>query len=71
MKVRELILQLQKCDQDRVVLVEGYEGGYCNPAVCQTMAVLGRSKPYEGDHDYAYEWDDEEIKTACILIRKD
>jgi hypothetical protein len=63
MKVRELI-------PDRVVLVEGYEGGYCNPAVCETVAVLGRSKPYEGDHDYADEWDDEEIKTVCILIRK-
>jgi hypothetical protein len=26
--VRELIERLQECDQDRIVVVDGYEGGY-------------------------------------------
>lgn len=70
MKVRQLILKLQKYDPESVVVVEGYEGGYCDPMVCETIAVLGRTKPYEGDHDYAYAYDDPALKTMCVLIAK-
>jgi hypothetical protein len=70
MKIRELIKQLKKFDQDRVVVVSGYEGGYSDPIICEVFVVLGRSVRYEGDHSEPDSWD-KEWETVCVgILRK-
>ena len=53
MKIGELIDQLRKFDPNRVVVVSGYEGGYCDPIVCEVLVILGEAVDYEGDHSAA------------------
>lgn len=40
MKVKELILELQKCNQEDIVLVHGYEIGYCDVDKINTLFNL-------------------------------
>lgn len=72
MKIGELIDQLRKFDPNRVVVVSGYEGGYCDPIVCEVLVILGRAMPYEGQHSAADPWmvDEGEVTDVVCIARK-
>mgnify|MGYP001591743743 CR=1 FL=1 len=55
MKVKELILELQKLDQEAIVIGPGYEGGYYDvSAPTEKHIELNRNSVYDwwmGPHD--------------------
>lgn len=34
------------------VVVDGYQGGYCDVSLCAPLVLLGEGHAHEGDHDY-------------------
>jgi hypothetical protein len=61
MKVRELIEELQKLDQDKLIVINGYEGGCDFPNhLCQVKINLNVNTAwYYGKHEYVLPLDDE------------
>lgn len=53
MKVKELILELQKCNPEDIVLVHGYEVGYCDVDKIKKIKVElnVNTESYNGPHD--------------------
>ena len=70
MKVKELIVELQKLDPETLVLVDGYEGGYATPSVTDQIKVCGPFNRawYYGEYDDCE--DTESAKTKAFLIRR-
>ena len=70
MKVKELIEQLQKLDPETLVMVEGYEGGYCNAVNTKHIEVCGPFKQpwYYGEYEDCKE--DELFKTKAFLLQR-
>lgn len=70
MKVKDLILALQKLDPEMLVLVDGYEGGYTAPSATDQIEVCG---PFDRAWYYG-EYDDceggESAKTKAFLMRR-
>ena len=70
MKVKDLILALQKLDPEMLVLVDGYEGGYATPSATDQIEVCG---PFDRAWYYG-EYDDcegeESVKTKAFLMRR-
>ena len=70
MKVKDLILALQKLDPEMLVLVDGYEGGYTTPSATDQIEVCG---PFDRAWYYG-EYDDceggESVKSKVFLIRR-
>mgnify|MGYP006276033291 CR=1 FL=1 len=73
MTVAELIEQLRNYPADMRVLTLGYEGGFDNPLVTPSHAILDtnwdsekqkKHKPWYGRHD----WDSEEEKIAVPVV---
>lgn len=61
MKVRELIEELQKLDQDKMIVIKGYEGGCDFPNhIAQVNINLDvNTEWYYGRHEYVLPIDDE------------
>lgn len=75
MTIKELIEQLQKHDQDRVVMVDGYEGGLDSDIGISTGDVVlnVNAQDYYGPHELApYHTTNHPLPTvqALILSRK-
>lgn len=54
MKVKDLILRLQECDPEYMVVVDGYEGGVCellNMEDCVEVAMCVNTESYYGPHE--------------------
>lgn len=54
MKVKELIQELQKYDQEIPVMVDGYEGGITEKGVLVKLVSVNRNKnkeDYYGEHE--------------------
>lgn len=53
MKVKELIKHLENCDPETLILVDGYEGGFCDiGGIKKTKVELNvHSEDYYGPHD--------------------
>lgn len=68
MNVKELIEKLKECDQDKRVILSGYEGGYCDITSLEDMTiVLNRnSEWYYGKHDKP-DADEEPDETALLI----
>lgn len=71
MTVKELVAELQKLDQDRLILVNGYEGGYCDVKRVVEREVIIKPRDYCGKYtdseelEWLCSWsDDEEIKNT-------
>lgn len=55
------VAELAKLPPDTRVTIRGYEGGIDDIlSVVQVRARIGTHRPYEGDHSFAVDWDDEE-----------
>jgi hypothetical protein len=64
MKVSELITKLQELDQDKMIVISGYEGGCDFPAsLAKTNIMLNVHKEwYYGKHEYIYPHDEEYVE---------
>lgn len=53
MKAKELIETLQKLDPETLILVMGYEDGYCSPKTARQINVTGPHETawYYGDYE--------------------
>jgi hypothetical protein len=58
MKVSELITKLQELDQDKMIVINGYEGGCDFPAsLTKAHIVLDQNTEwYYGKHNYIHQW---------------
>ena len=77
MKVRELIEQLQKLDQDKLIVINGYEGGCDFPNhIYQVKVNLNvNTEWYYGKHEYVMPFDNIETYNpdecnAYVLVAK-
>jgi hypothetical protein len=70
MKVKELIVELQKLDPETLVLVDGYEGGYTNPYTADQIEVCGPFDRawYYGEYEDCK--DKNSVKIKAYLIRR-
>lgn len=61
MKVRELIEQLQKLDQDKMIVIDGYEGGCDFPNHTAKIKVIldQNTEWYYGKHELEVPVDDD------------
>lgn len=68
MKVKELVEKLQKLDQDAMVIVSGYEGGYdeVDTVEKKEIALNAHTSWYYGKHDDADYYDGEQVKAVYI-----
>ncbi len=76
MTVRELIEQLQKLDQDKMIVINGYEGGCDFPNYTARVKVIldQNTKWYYGKHEYVLPTDDEYVEgewNAYVLENND
>lgn len=73
MKVRDLIEQLQKLDQDKMIVINGYEGGCDFPNhTAQVKIVLDQNTEwYYGKHEYEYDTPVDDNWNAYVLGAKD
>ena len=74
MKVSELITKLQELDQDKMIVINGYEGGCDFPnTLSQAHIVLDQNtKWYYGKHEFIHPHDKEYVEgewTAYLLER--
>lgn len=62
MKVHELIEMLQKLDQNKYVVISGYEGGCDFPkrAIKSKITLNQYTEWYYGDHEYEHNYEDGE-----------
>jgi len=70
MKVKELISILEKIDQDMIVLVDGYEGGYTSPIAIESIDVTG---PHDEKWYYGPYKDckvDDPCKFKALILRR-
>jgi hypothetical protein len=72
MTVAELIKALSQFDPDLKVVVDGYEGGFDDPRISETDAVLDanwdgqrKKKQWDGRHDWG---DDSKPNTRVLLL---
>ena len=68
MTVGELIEALSAYPSDARVVVDGYEGGYCDPIVRAVPVVLDQPYAWGGPHSEAYEYVDD--ATLCVLVSR-
>ena len=70
MKAKELIELLQKLDPETLIVVEGYEGGYCTPKKTEQIEVCGPFKRewYYGEYDNCPE--EELFKLKSFLLSR-
>ena len=71
MKVSELITKLQELDQDKMIVISGYEGG-CNfpNTLSKANIVLDQNTEwYYGKHDYIYSYDEEYVEDEWNAYR--
>ena len=62
MKVKELVAELLELDQEVMVVVDGYEGGYSDPNVGNVELTLNVNKEYYyGNHE-----EGGDVKAICI-----
>lgn len=63
MKVSELITKLQELDQDKMIVISGYEGGCNFPAsLAKANIVLNvNTEWYYGKHEYIHPHDGEQL----------
>lgn len=73
MTVAELINHLSKCDPNMRVVVDGYEGGFDDPHISETDAVIDenwdgktKKKSWDGRHGWADETTS--ANTRVVLI---
>lgn len=75
MKVSELITKLQELDQDKMIVINGYEGGcdFPNSLVKAKIALDVNTEWYYGAHDYIHpdneEYTEGEWWNAYLLER--
>jgi hypothetical protein len=64
MKVSELITKLQELDQDKMIVISGYEGGCDFPAsLVKTNIMLNVNKEwYYGKHEYIHPDNEEYVE---------
>jgi len=76
MKVRDLIMKLLELDQDKYIVINGYEGGCDFPNfIPKAQIILDKNTEwYYGKHEYVMPHDEEYVHdewNAYILENKD
>lgn len=64
MKVKHLILRLQECDPEAMVVVDGYEGGVTDLDNIQdsiTVAINVNGESYYGEHEVVYDYNEAQL----------
>jgi len=72
MKAKELLEILQKLDPETLIVVDGYEGDYCEPKGAEQIHVTGPHKNvpwYYGDYKHHEEDKSGDPIRALHLIR--
>ena len=74
MKVSELITKLQELDQDKMIVINGYEGGcdFPNSLAKANIMLNVNTKWYYGRHDYIHAYDTKYVEgewNAYLLER--
>lgn len=67
MTVRDLIEQLQKLDQDKMIVINGYEGGcdFPNYTAKVKIALDQNTEWYYGRHEYIIPYKEEYVESEC------
>lgn len=70
MKVKELILRLQGCDQEAMVVVDGYEGGFTELVKVTDrlpIALNVNRESYYGEHECVFSNDYPDARRAYAV----
>ena len=64
MKVSELITKLQELDQDKMIVINGYEGGCDFPETLSpaNIRLNVNTEWYYGKHNYTHSYDEEYVE---------